>query len=383
MTQRYRLASWWPWIVASSALSLSCADGIGERSAAEAARAEPAVAQSAGGTRPGDLEVPVTLVDPLAEHAKCPPAEEASLECEWLRSLIVAGVVQDLEAIERARDRRGAAIAISALDIVDEPAIVIAAGRILGEFVETPRLAEKVIPLIDSSYLGVQRIAAELLSRLPDRGLDAIGRKWLDNHSGLDPANPYVQLEFPAHYARMGFPEVRGAQRFTPMDSDRSVGWWSRDPAAAVANVLAEAMGVEPITWQQWSERAQQEQMSTFQSGFDPKKMEEIQKLMEQYVKTQDAKLLERVERLQQELSAPMEQASADAEKAVTYVAQPISGAPADEVFYLIAEEKGGHVARLALVYRLPALERTVVQMTWDLRDYPPAAWVRPETRAL
>jgi hypothetical protein len=51
----------------------------------------------------------------------------------------------------------------------------------------------------------------------------------------------------------------------------------------------------------------------------------------------------------------------------------PPGSAEPDQVHYLIAQEKAGHVSRLILVYRQKVPERTVIQMAWDLRDYPPA----------
>ena len=44
-----------------------------------------------------------------------------------------------------------------------------------------------------------------------------------------------------------------------------------------------------------------------------------------------------------------------------------------EEIYYLVAEEKGGHVARLVMIYPELAVNRTVIQMSWNLRDYPPA----------
>jgi hypothetical protein len=113
--------------------------------------------------------------------------------------------------------------------------------------------------------------------------------------------------------------------------------------------------------------------MNAVQS-IDQTKVAELEKLTEQYVKSLDVKLMERIQALQQETYAPMQQATTDMAKAVNTVANPSGAAPIDQVYYLIAEEKDGHVARLILVYRQPTVERTVMQMSWDLRDYP-SAW--------
>jgi hypothetical protein len=111
--------------------------------------------------------------------------------------------------------------------------------------------------------------------------------------------------------------------------------------------------------------------MSMMQTMMDPEKMAEIQKLTEQYMKTQDAKIMEKVQKLQEEMTAPMEKATADAEKAVDKVANP-SSTTSGEIYYLIAEEKDGRVARLVMIYRELAVDRTVIQTSWNLADYPP-----------
>jgi hypothetical protein len=63
-----------------------------------------------------------------------------------------------------------------------------------------------------------------------------------------------------------------------------------------------------------------------------------------------------------------------DADKmTVTQVATPPGSVDIDQVHYLIAQEKEGHIARLIMVYRQNVPGRTVMQMAWDLQDYPPA----------
>ncbi len=312
--------------------------------------------------------------EPVREYSdRCPPSEELSLDCEWLRSLIVADVVEILEVFERSRDRRGAEKAMMALDVLDEPEILIAAGRVMGQFPDTPGLAEKAYPLFDSPYLEVQRIGADLLGRLANTALSPMGNQWSTNHSGVPAMGPYDELELPEHYAGMGFPEYPGVKRYAPADSDRSIAWWTTDPPATVTSRLAESMGVQPIDYQAWATRIQAQQMKLAQAMMDPKKMAEIQKLTEQYMKSQDPKIMERAQKLSEEMAAPMERSAADAEKALDRVAYPSGSTNVDEVSYLIAEEKDGRVARLVLVYPEAAVKRTVIQMSWNLRDYPPA----------
>jgi hypothetical protein len=315
--------------------------------------------------------------DPVkAYDEQCPADEdEPSLECEWLRGLVVADVVDALEDISESRDRRGVEEALAALDVEDEPEIQIAACRVLGGFPDAPGIAEKVTPLLlDSPYLEVQRMAAEVLGRNPDSDLAAMANQWSDNHGALTSDDPYDELPgIPSAYATMGFPQYPGAERFSPADSDRSVGWWSADAPSLVAARLGELLGLEALDYQQWIERSQQQMVNAFQS-IDQSKLDEVQALIEEFSKSQDPKLLERVESLQAEIYAPMQQLDDGAEMTVAQVATPPGAAEPDQVRYLVAEEKAGHVSRVILVYRQKVPDRTVMQMAWDLRDYP-RAW--------
>jgi hypothetical protein len=331
--------------------------------------AGPALAQTRIRTKGGGFD-PARAYD-----AQCPAGEEEpSLECEWLRGLVVADVVEALEAIGDSRDRRGVEEALAALDLDDEPEILIAACRNLGRFPDTPGIAEKLTPLLlDSPYLEVRRMAAQVLSRNPESDLAAMAAQWTHNHDGLNSEDPYDELpDIPVHYATMGFPDYPGAERFTPADSDRSVGWWSADQPSVVAARLGEIPGVESMDYQQWIERSQQQMMNAYQS-IDQTKVAEVQKLTEEFIKTQDQKLLERIESLQKEIYAPVQELGDAAEMTVAQVVTPPGSADPEQVHYLIAQEKAGHVSRLILIYRQNVPERTVIQMSWDLRDYPPA----------
>jgi hypothetical protein len=77
---------------------------------------------------------------------------------------------------------------------------------------------------------------------------------------------------------------------------------------------------------------------------------------------------------MQKELYAPMEEARKVTDASMDNIAHPGNSSPQEDVHYFIAEEKAGHVARAILVYRLPGIDRTVVQTSWNLGDYP-SAW--------
>ncbi|MGB7934922.1 MAG: hypothetical protein WCH04_22435 [Gammaproteobacteria bacterium] len=315
--------------------------------------------------------------DPIKEYdAQCSVEDDdQSLECDWLHALVVADVVEALEEIERSRDKRGVDEALAALSLDDEPEILIAACRILGRFPDTPGIAEKVKPLLlDSPYFEVQKISALVFRGNPDQELAAIAGQWLTNHEDQTMEDPYDELPgIPVHFATMEFPVYPGAVRYAPADSDRSVGWWTPDSPSAVTSRLGEALGVEVINRFQWNERTQQQMMNALKS-IDQSKIDEIEKLSEEYIKTQDPKIIERMDSLQKEIAGPMQQMSDDAGKSVDDVIMPPGSLESEQVYYLVAEEKAGHIARVIVVYRQPAIKRTVIQMAWDLRDYP-RAW--------
>lgn len=309
-----------------------------------------------------------------AYQEQCQAEEEPSLECEWLRGLVVAEVVESLEAIQDSRDQRGVEEAVAALDIDDEPEVLVAACRVLGRFPDTPGIDGKLTALVlQSPYLEVRRMAANVLERSSDAELAAMAGQWLQNHSSLQADNAYDEAPaVPAHYAVMGFPAYPGAERYSPADSDRSVGWSSADAPSVVAERLGRMLGVEPIDANAWMQLTQQQMMKAYDS-MDKGKMQEVQTLTEEYQKTQDPALIARIEKLQQQINAPMEQFNRDSEKTPNEVVVATDYNQPEQIHYFVAEEKAEHVARLVLVYPQSGLGRTVIQNAWDLRDYPPA----------
>jgi len=47
---------------------------------------------------------------------------------------------------------------------------------------------------------------------------------------------------------------------------------------------------------------------------------------------------------------------------------------------FIVAQRKDGRVSRLVFVYPLPAIKQTVIQLVWDLTDYPSAWGKQQET---
>lgn len=312
--------------------------------------------------------------DPVSEYeARCLDETETSMDCALVRGLIRAELLEDLEAIEYSRDQRGVETALMALGVEDAPEVQIAALRILGNFASRPEVPGQVLPLLLGPYPAVQEVAAQVLSRTSDDNAASLGQQWTALHASWRPRTAFDELEVPDHFSDLGFPAYPGAQRFGAGDSDRSIGWATGDPVAQVTAFYAKALGVEPMDGMAWNERRTNEQLQVVQS-FDKGGMDELQKLSEEYARTMDPALLERIQAIQQRMGAQMDQASAAADSGVAMVSDPPTSVPPEEARYLVAEERDGRVSRLVAVYRDPALGTTVIRMIWDLADHP-AAW--------
>jgi hypothetical protein len=324
----------------------------------------------------------LSTVLPAIYRERCIDDDGDERECGFLRSLLIVEVTMALEEIERSRDQRGADEALKALDLDDEPAVLIAALRVLGQFPDTPGIAEKALPLmLESPWLMVQQLSARVLGQNPDPELAGIGSFWGGNHSTLYAEDEYSEYpEFAAHYFDMAFPEYSDAEWFSPADSDRSVGWATTDDVTAVIDWMRDALDAEPQNFQQWAEYLQEQSMAAYQA-LDQSKLDRVQQLTEEYMKTQNLALLEQAQKLQEELYAPVQNAGKVAEMGVTGVGLPSIAGVYDEARFFVAEEIDGHVARAVIVYPLAGFGRTVIQEAWNLVDYP-SAWPAAEPEA-
>ncbi len=283
-----------------------------------------------------------------------------------------------LEDIEVSRDQRDVEEALAALDFADEPEIFIAACRILGHFPPTPGIAGKMLPqVLESPYLEVQRAAAQLLSRDPDEAQADVGRLWIRNHEGLSEAGVYDEYpDFPAHYAGIGFPKYPAAEWFSPADSDRSIGWSTKDDVAAVSRWFSDTLHAEAWDMERWMKQRSEQAVLAFKS-FDQSKMTRIQQLAEKMAKGDQSAATE-IEKLQKEMEKSAQDANASVQKMVDNVALP-PGSSAHDARWIVAQTKGGRVSTVVLVYQMPKLQRTVIQLAWDLSDYP-SAWPKAKS---
>ena len=309
---------------------------------------------------------------------RCGTLDKPTRECDILRSLLVVEVAAALEEAEASRDKRATEEALAALDLDDEPAILIPACRILGRFKDTPAPAAKIIPLLlESPYIEVQRVAARLLTVNPDAGVVELGQLWLTNHEGVPAAGPYDEYpDFPTHLDKMGFPEYPGAEWFSPGDSDRSIGWSTKDDADAVARWFGEKLRAEVLDAEKWGALLAEENARAAAAIIDQPKMAQMQQLMEKIMKGDQTAVAE-LEKLQKEMDKVTQSAGTALENAVGNTASPPQSA-GEGARWIVAQKKDGRISKLVLVYPLASVQRTVIRVIWDLTDYP-SAWPKSE----
>jgi hypothetical protein len=356
-------------LIALLSASLAACSGKKAESAAGSGSAGGAAASGApaDSTAVGTGDTTTLIAD---YRQKCSDEATPSSECDTLRGLLVAEMSTELQLIEQSGDQRGVSQAIAALDIEEEPALTIAAYRILGHFPQTPGIVEKVLPqLLGNPYLAVQHMAANLLSATHDPAGAEAADLWLQNHNTLQGDSVYEEYpDFPAGYAAMNFPKYPGAEWFSPGDTDRAIGWTTRDEAATVTKWFADTLhteGIGAVAWmQQMTELALQ--------GFDQTKAARMQQLVERAVKGDQAAAAE-LEKMQKEMEDASNAANAATEKSVGASPMPPASAITDARWF-VAHKKGARISRAVVVYPLPGLKRTVIQTIWDLSDFP-SAW--------
>jgi hypothetical protein len=310
-------------------------------------------------------------VNTLAADYKrqCAGQQPRSQECEILRSLLVVETAAALERLVASKDQRGVEKALIALDFPDEPEIFAAACGILGRAPATPGIVEKVLPqLLGNRYIEVQRMAATLLAATSDPAAE-IGRLWLRNHGDLQTLSPYDEYpDFPAEHAGLGFPKYAGAEWFAPADSDRSVGFWTKDDVATVTQWFAQALHAEAMDVIKWNQFTTAETMAVMKSN---------EALVARYQEAAgkafkgDKAAAAQVEAMQKDLEKMTAALEESSKKGLAQVL-PADSAMA-EARWIVPKRKDGRASTLVLVYPIPGMQRTVIQLAWHLADYPDA----------
>jgi hypothetical protein len=313
-------------------------------------------------------------IDLAADYVRrCKSQSKPSVECSALRGLVVVEVTRALQEAEITQDQRATDQALAALDLTEEPEVIIAACRVLGHFADAPGLAAKMWPFVlESPYIQVQRMAAQVLMANPDPNVAEVGRLWIDDHGELTANSPYEEYpDFPAQYAAMGFPKYPGAEWFSPVDSDRSVGWSTKDDVATVARWFGTSLHTDVLDAEKWIAMTNQQALLAFQA-MDQSKMTRMQQLIERMGRGDQAAATE-LEKLQKEMDQAQKDMEAAAKRSVTNAAN-VPPASAGEARWIVVQKKGERLSRLVAVYPIPGLKRTAIKLIWDLSDYP-SAW--------
>ena len=301
--------------------------------------------------------------------SQCAGKKPRSSECEILRSLLVVETAAALERLDASRDKRGVEQALRALEFPEEPELFVSAARILGRAPTTAGLLEKVLPqLLNNRYLEVQRSAASLLAAMSGSAVE-IGRLWLENHQSIVIDTPYQEYpDFPAHYGEIGFPKYAGAEWFSPADTDRSVGWWTKDDAATVTRWFAQTLRAEPMDVNQWTQTTNAEIRARITAN--EALLTRFQELMGKAFKG-DKAAAEQAEALQKDMDKVRKEFDDAATKGLAQVL-PLPSAMAD-ARWIVAKKKDGRISTVVVVYAIPGMQRTVIQLAWNLTDYPKA----------
>ena len=266
-------------------------------------------------------------------------------------------VVEVLEELEQTRDLRSVPVAESALGSGD-PVVVTAGLRLIGPFADkSESAAARAVPLMTSPYLTTQELAASVLERSPKHA--ALAQQYRTGHGSQAELDPWAKA-LPVDLASMGFPPpYPNASAYAPGDSMLSASFATTDGIDAVLAHYRAALGKEPIAF---SELEAKLSAKTTQSMEDLVK--QIQALQLEYAKTQDPKLLEKM----QELSKAATQSQESSLSKVPFPTAPTSASA--KAF--IAEETGPTPVRVVVAYAEPLLGRSVVILAWSAPKYPP-----------
>jgi len=238
----------------------------------------------------------------------------------------------------------------------------------------------KMLPLmLESPYLQVQSFAANVLRAVPGDELQELGRMWSENHQDIRRPSVYDEYpDFPDHYASIGFPKYAGTEWFSPNDSDRSIGWSTKDDVATVAKWYGDTLHAEVMDAEKWYQVQMQHGITLVQSGQDPNLMNRMQQLMDRVMKG-DQTALPEIDKLKEQLDQAEKKSSAAIERSIQN-ASTLSGLLSANARWIIAAKKGERISKLVIVFPIASLQRTAIKEVWDLSDYP-SAWPAPKAR--
>jgi hypothetical protein len=304
-------------------------------------------------------------------------AQEDPLDCYAERAALIEGLLGDLYALQSTRDKRGVPAALDALEI-DEPDVQVVALDVLGPFASEPGVGAKVLPWLLADDPRREARAAEVLARTKDAGLERLAREYFEGHRGEHAAPPLAGYwRDPTPHGLAAYP---GARRFPPGDSRRAIGLRTADDVEKVLAFYAAGTTARPLDPKGYRDRrakAQQLVQSKFEAVLKSPEFLARQKrlddLINEYKRTQDPKVLEKIARMDKDDPIPLPKAF-DAVGALEMPLPPLEQEPMKDARWLILEERDGVPARAIATWREPAIDETVIVLAWNpaTHDGPP-----------
>jgi hypothetical protein len=318
-----------------------------------------------------------------AYDSECRPGT-VSAQCAALRGAVTFQIVSALEAMSAFGEAGDERLATVALD-VREPWVKEAALRVLNDR-NDPAADPKLLAIVvgDPSW-ELQRSAAAALQRSQSDKMRDVATQWADNHANQIGVVPHATL--PALFwadaprpapADVGFAAYAGVTRYPPGETDRAIAFSTRDPIDKVVAFYGQSMKVKPIDlpgWATWvnahtSVYYPQPDMKAFRE-FQQKmqvKTTKMQKLLQEFLKTNSKKIEEQIQKLQAEVEAESKAFEAATPKAEDRPGVlPVKLAPlANKTAKYFIEEKDKRAARVVCIYREDAIGATVIQLAWD-----------------
>ncbi|MBK8996979.1 MAG: hypothetical protein IPM35_14695 [Myxococcales bacterium] len=263
-------------------------------------------------------------------------------------------VVELLEELEATRDQRSVPVAEEALASPD-PLVTAAGLRVLGPFAgSSESAAERAAPLIMSPFVANADLAAEVLARSPKHV--ALAMQYRAGHPSSVEVHPW-QRPAPVDLSKLGFDAAyAGTTPYPPGDSELSAAHATGDGLDVVLAHYQKKLAAAPAPLADVMKAVTQS---------DTQRMEQLSKqmqaLQEEYSKTQDPKVLEKMQALGKSFGEV-------AQSPLTKAPFPPETTPASA---FVVEREGGLPVRLVVVYREALLDRTVVIHAWSPPKYP------------
>ncbi len=270
-------------------------------------------------------------------------------------------VVELLGDLEASRDQRSIPVAEAALGSSD-PVVTEAGLRLLGPFASgNEHVADVAAPLVASPYVASNQLAARILRG--SQKYSGIAQQYDAGHSrsdagDIDPWARWASVDF----AKVGFRgPYPGSTPYPPCDSPMSIGFATSDAPDAVVAHYRKELGREPMAFAELPPLLSQRATQAYDEA-----MKQVQPLQEEFARTQDPKVLERMQEVMRGIESATRSSLAQA---------PFPSGPAQSsAKAFVAEQDPSGPERVVVVYTEPVSNRSVVMLAWSAPKYPPIA---------